>query len=156
MNLLSIDPAAKSGYAILLDGVVAESGEFNITSGTGAHRVSTILNRAKAHGCQMVIEDQGGFRPGISHRVGVSAGAWIHEARLLAMPWVFVKPNAWAMDVLQCKGNTARQVRKALARSVASTVQTAHEVKENEADAICLALHIHRQILGGFPVKWRK
>jgi hypothetical protein len=156
MNLLSIDPGAKSGYAIILDGSVAESGEFNITSGTGAHRIVTILSRARALGCRMVLEDMGGFRPGISHKVGCACGQFIQEARELGMEWTWAKPNAWAMDILECKGNTPRAIRKELSRGMAAAHQSAHEVKENEADAICIGLHVIKQTLAGAPLKWRK
>jgi hypothetical protein len=136
--ILSVDPGACSGWA-LLDGCrVHASGEVHPDSAKGLAAAHDLISTAEC----LVIEGMGyiprGCRYDTAYGMGVHAGLWLALARLRGIPIEIVHPDTWQRAMLHPGGrNPGRAMLKRL--SVARATKLAgRAVKENQADALVM------------------
>lgn len=138
--ILAIDPGKVSGYALIDDGEIVESGELHIDSAKGLDAAMGLVSRASV----VVIEGMGYLprdaRFDTAYGLGRRAGLWEAMARIQAVSVQFVHPDTWQRAMLHPGGrNPGRDILKKL--SVARAMNAVRRpVGENEADALNLGM----------------
>jgi hypothetical protein len=129
-RILSVDPGAKAGFALIVDGAVEESAPIN---GADVFAIWDCVKRCKPD--LVLIEDQfTGPNPKTVKAVILRRGHWETIAKLRMLPVTTINPSTWLAWVKTKRGDKSAYHRLATA-ILGRKVET-----EDEAAAILMGL----------------
>ncbi len=143
--VLGLDPGESSGVALVVKGKVIESG---VCSQASKRRwwVERAVQRAEVLDLPLVCametwtaHGRWGFKQALS--LGAQAGRWLQELENVRVDVVVrVEPAEWRREVFGVVVNKKKEVWKGMAKAYAAGLVKDPSMREDQAEAICIAL----------------